>query len=303
MRPRLSIARIGELFAFSQWALVRGIGYYLVTTLDRVLVGRRSSTEVMGAYNVASEISSMPSGELLAPLYRALFPAFVQARANPEELKRMYLLAQGLQATLVIPISVGLALVAPEIVPLVLGTKWLLAVPLLQVRALAEAGQALLTGAGYILLTMGKVRSTAVIAWAQVLGLVVPALVLFPQADALEIAWLRVASVVIGVFVSVALLRGALAGLRQRDVGANAWRPLLASGVMAVVVVGLGGVVQGSLWIALLVKVFVGAVAYVLGLLVLWILAGRPVGGETYVIEKTSLFWNRIRRSSDSPAR
>ncbi len=303
MRPRLSIACLRELFAFSQWALVRGVGNYLKSTLDRMLVGRRSSTETLGAYNVADEIATMPSGELLAPFYRALFPAFVQAREDPAELRRIYLLAQGLQAMVVIPASVGLALVAPEIVSLFLGAKWTLVAPLLRVLALVEAGNALLTGSGYILLTMGRVRSTAVISWAQVLSLVVPAIVFFPDAGAMDIAWLRVVSVACGVVVAIYIMRGVLPDLRTRDVVINAWRPLAAAGVMAAVVVALGDIAEVSVVSKLLVKVIVGAAMYVLSALIFWVLSGRPAGSETYAIEKTSLFWNRISRSFDPPPR
>jgi O-antigen/teichoic acid export membrane protein len=257
----------------------------------------------MGSYNVAAEISAMPSGELLAPLYRALFPAFVQAREDPAELRRIYLLAQGLQAMIVIPASVGLALVASEIVSLLLGPKWMLVVPLLQVLALVEAGNALLTGSGYILLTMGRVRSTAAIAWSQVLSLAVLALVVFPGAGALEIAWLRVASVACGVLVAIAILRGVVPGLRTRDVMANAWRPVLGTGVMVGVILALGEAVELAVLSALLTKVLLGAVVYVLSISALWVLSGRPIGSETYAMEKAWLLWARITRQTDPQPR
>ena len=294
MRPRPSVVHFRELFAFSQWALMRGIGNYLKSSLDRVFVGRRGNTEIIGAYNVADEIAAMPSGELLAPLYRALFPAFVHARDDPAELKRIYLLAQSLQTMLVLPASAGLALVAPEIVSLFLGAKWTLAVPLLQVLALVEAGHALLTGSGYILLTMGRVRSTAVIAWVQVLGLVVPALIFFPDAGALDIARLRVFSAACGVVVAIAIMRGVLPGLRTRDVVANAWRPVLGTAVMATVIVGLNEAVQLSVWSALVMKVSIGVAVYVLSIWASWFVSGCPIGGETYAMEKLSLLWARI---------
>ena len=46
---------------------------------------------------MASEISAMPSTELLAPLNRVLFPAFVDYAREQGGLKRLFLLAQGVQ--------------------------------------------------------------------------------------------------------------------------------------------------------------------------------------------------------------
>lgn len=296
-RPRLSISRLGELFAFSQWALVRSIGNYLLVELHRLLVGGRSSTATLGAYSLATDISTMPSTELLAPLYRALFPAFVQAKKNPEEVKRIYLLAQGLQTMLVIPASAGLALVASEGVAILLGQKWTMVVPFLQVLALVEMGNAVLTGSGYILITMGGICRSATIAWVQVLSFAVGAFVLFPNAGALQLAWLRFASVMCGVVAAIWAIRGVLPGLRTTHITNQIWRPVLATVVMAVVLVSLDRGMAVPVFLALLTKMFVGTVVYTLTLMGFWALSGRPIGAETYAMDKISTFWNRLRRA------
>jgi len=291
-RPRLSISHIRELFSFSWWALWRAIGNYFVGELHRLFVGGRASTETMGAYSVANSIAGMPTGELLAPLYRALFPTFVQTRDQPSELKRIYLLAQGLQAMLLIPIGVGMVLTASEIVLLLLGSKWTPAIPFLQILAFCELGNAFLNGSGYILLTLDKIRRSVAIAWSQVVALVIGVLILFPDAGALQIAWLRVASVACGVLVAIWMVRGVLPGLRNRDVAANAYRPILASVLMAITLYMLADVVRLPVLPMFLIKVIVGAVVYVLAMVVLWRLSGRPVGAETYIIDKIGSFWS-----------
>src|SRR5262249_13556092 len=97
MRPRLSFKRFHEIFGVSQWMLVANIGEYLRVTLHKMLVGRWSSPSIMGAYSLADEISSLPSGELLAPIGRALFPAFASVKHDLPALKEKFLLAQGIQ--------------------------------------------------------------------------------------------------------------------------------------------------------------------------------------------------------------
>ena len=73
--------------------------------------GDRSTTDAaaVGTYTLADEISSMPTTDLLAPLGRVMFPAFVDARERPEEFSRIVLLAFGIQALVGIPTGVGLA--------------------------------------------------------------------------------------------------------------------------------------------------------------------------------------------------
>ena len=141
------------------------------------------------------------------------------------------------------------------------------------------------------------------IAWSQVVALVIGVLILFPDAGALQIAWLRVASVACGVLVAIWMVRGVLPGLRNRDVAANAYRPILASVLMAITLYMLADVVRLPVLPMFLIKVIVGAVVYVLAMVVLWRLSGRPVGAETYIIDKIGSFWSSRRRVSTGEPR
>jgi lipopolysaccharide exporter len=161
MRPRLSLVRVREMLGVSQWLLARTTGVYLESQLHRMVVGRRDTAAMLGTYTMAGDISAMPSTELLMPINRVLFPAFVIVKENPEELKRVFLLAQSVQSLIAIPASAGLALVAPELIALMLGDKWLMAVPLVQIFALAYLAEAMLSSATYLMITLDHVKTLA----------------------------------------------------------------------------------------------------------------------------------------------
>lgn len=288
MRPRLSLLRFSEIFAVSQWSLVRGIGLYLDGNLDRMIIGSRQSTAVVGGYTVANEVSMMPATELLAPLNRVLFPAFVRAREEIGELKRLFLMAQGIQVLVAFPASVGLSLVAEEAVTVLLGENWLLAVPFVQWLALAYVAQAIATSAGYVLITLGRIRDHAAAVWSQVGLFIISVVVFLPDSDAQAIAIVRVISSALGMLMTFLLLKRVMSSLRIAEIGASVIRPLLAVVVMAVIVIQLGRIIDGSTLVALLAKVAAGAVSYVGAIAVLWIIAGRPSGAETYLFDKAS---------------
>ena len=129
-RPRLSLAKIKEMWSFSQWILVANLGSYGLTQLDKFLVGHRSDASTMGAYALAAEVSSMPTTELLAPLGRVLFPLFVKVADDAEGLRAAFCKAIGIQTMFALPAGVGLALVAREAVPFLVGEQWSPAIPL-----------------------------------------------------------------------------------------------------------------------------------------------------------------------------
>lgn len=298
MRPRLSLEKFREIFSISQWMLLRSIGNYLHQNLHKILVGRWTQATTMGAYSLADDISGMPSGELLAPLNRVLFPAFAAAKKDLQELKRLFLLAQSVQTLVAIPAAAGLALVAHEVVLFLLGEKWMLAVPFIQILALVNIVQSLTTSGGYVLIVLGKIGISVIGIWIRVVVFCVLALTVISGNDALEIAWLRLFVVVIGVWLSFWLLVRTLPGLRFREIVRSSIRPLLGAAAMAAVL--LPGTSDFDLPLGALValKISLGAVTYIATVLGLWWMAGRPSGAEAYLLQKcrVALTDARVRR-------
>jgi O-antigen/teichoic acid export membrane protein len=288
MRPRFSFARFRDIFAVSQWLLVNSIGAYLSVNLHKLLVGRRSDTATMGAYSLADEISAMPSSELLAPLNRVLFPAFVEVKHDLSELRRKFLIAQGVQCLVGIPVGVGLSLVAEEVVLILLGEKWRLAVPFVQMLAITNALVAVTTSGSYVLMALGRISMVALTSWSQVMLFVVAVLVVLPEATALEIAWIRFGTASVGTVILFIVLRSILPSLRLYEVGTAVVRPLVAIAAMSVAVLGVGTMPGLSLPMMLTLKVMTGALVYVSVVFVGWLVTGRPAGAEAYLLEKAS---------------
>jgi O-antigen/teichoic acid export membrane protein len=296
MRPRLCLAEFREIFSVSQWMLVRGIGTFVHGNLHRLLVGRWSNAATMGAYTLADEISAMPTGELLAPLNRVLFPAFAQARENPQELKRLLLLAQGLQMLVAIPAAVGLAVVADDAVTVLLGPNWLMAIPFVQVLALAGVAQSLTASCGYGLLVLGRLRSLTVLTWAQALLFAALAFSLMPEHQGpLAIAWLRLALATLSILLVFGLLIRALPIVRPYEIVRASARPLTAAAAMAAALMTLPFPDSLPTAMVLTMKVGLGAVVYMITIWAAWWIAGRPDGPEAYLLGKVADLRSRHR--------
>lgn len=300
MRPRFSLEKFREIFSISQWMLLRSIGNYLHQNLHKILVGRWTQATTMGAYSLADDISAMPSGELLAPLNRVLFPAFAAAKKDLLELKRLFLLAQSVQTLVAIPAAAGLALVAHEVVLLLLGEKWMLAVPFIQILALVNIVQSLTTSGGYVLIVLGKIGISVIGIWIRVVVFCVLALTVISGNDALEIAWLRLFVVAIGVWLSFWLLVRTLPGLQFREIVRSSIRPLFGAAAMAAVLSSGMSDLDLPLGALVALKISLGAVTYAATVLGLWWMSGRPSGAEAYLLQKCRVaFTNaRVRHSA-----
>lgn len=294
MRPRLTLAKFHDIFGVSQWLLVRTVGNYFETQLHRLLVGRREDAYVMGAYAIAGDIGAMPSSELLMPINRVLFPAFVKVKDNMEELKRVFLVALGVQLLVAMPAGAGLALVAREVVALMLGEKWLMAVPFVEILALVSLASAMLSSAGYLLITLGHVRAFAAYSWLQVALFSILALGFFPSAGALQVAWIRLAISGVSLAFFMTLLLRRFPPLTLGDLARSAVRPLLAVLAMAASIHGLAAAwATPSPLLSLLAKMVLGACVYCAVVTALWLAAGRPRGAEAYLLENVRKFWRQ----------
>jgi O-antigen/teichoic acid export membrane protein len=105
---------------------------------------------------LADEIANIATTEIIAPINRAAYPGYAKLADNILDLKAIYLKTMSFIAIIGLPCSTGVAVVAPLLVPLLLGEQWHDTIPIIQVIALASAADLLNTNASYIYITLKK---------------------------------------------------------------------------------------------------------------------------------------------------
>lgn len=291
-RPHLCLSRLRNIWSISQWMLVLNTGTYFASRVDKLLIGHRADAAMVGAYSLADEIACMPTSELLMPIGRVLFPAFVQVRDRPESLRYAYILALAVQAMIAIPAATGLALVADEAVALLLGERWMSTVPFVQILAFVYGINALSHAAGYLLLTLGRVRAMGLLVWLQIVVFGLGAVIFLADAQPLELARWRLVVAAVYSLAFLALVVHQVPNLRTREIMAVIWRPLGAASVMAALLPLLTST-GWPLLPSLILHCTLGAIVYTLALLGFWLLAGRPAGAESYILNKLAPLLHR----------
>ncbi len=283
-RPRWSLKRWRKLWSFSQWMLLMNVLGYVAQKADEVLVGRYLSATQMGFYSVASDIGLMPSAELAAPVNRVLFPAFSRLQSEPGRLAAAYCNALAMVAAVTVPAGAGLALVAHQVVALLLGAKWGPAVPMLQILAVGGIVRSLASSGSYLLMSIGHPRLSASTATASlaIFG-AGAAIALAEGGGASGIAWAKLAS---GVFATI-MTAGYVVhftAVRLRDLLRSIARPVLAAAAMSGALMAMPQLAL-PLAVGLAINIAVGAAVYALALGATWWLAGRPDGPERTIVE------------------
>src|SRR4051794_18144747 len=124
VRPGIGIRELKELLRFGIGAAgVSGVNY-LALNGDDFVVGRWSGATALGFYNRAYGLMNVPYLYVTSVMSGVLFPAFAQAQTEPARLRRAYLVATRLTASIAGPILVGAAIAAPHLVRTLYGDRW-----------------------------------------------------------------------------------------------------------------------------------------------------------------------------------
>jgi len=116
-------------------SLQRILGW-LTASVDQVLVGKFLGAASLGVYRMAWTYGEIPWTMVTGPFNVVAYPIFCKASQDRSEVRRLYLSFLRWLSLIGVPIGVSAALLAPYLVPLVLGEKWVEAMPIIQLIAI-----------------------------------------------------------------------------------------------------------------------------------------------------------------------
>jgi lipopolysaccharide exporter len=230
-RPRLSLARLGQLMTFSKWLFITSVVEFFYGRVANLIVGRWSGPAALGMLSMAGEISGMVSRELAAPVNRAVFPGYAQLKSDPSLLRRCYLKVTSVLILLIMPAGVGLCLLAEPIVMIALGSKWAEAIPLLRILAVNGVLTVFLSTAHHVNLAVGMSRSTSLVLAAHACLTIPLMLWLVPRSGAYGAATSMLIASILTTPLNFSLLSQAIE-FGRREVYTILYRPTCATIVM-----------------------------------------------------------------------
>lgn len=289
-RPRVSLAASAEIFRFSRWLLINNLLNFLRLRSADFIIGRLSGASGLGLFSTAYEISNLPTTELVAPINRAVFPAYAKMASDIAKLREGYLSVIAMIGMFALPAAAGLAATSQLLVDLLLGEKWQAAGPIIAVLSFYGAANAMLANTASVYNALGKPYVTSIFGSVRI-GILVPALVYFTSKyGVLGAAWTYL-GVTLGFMPITYFVVFRVVGARVTQFISIVWRPLLAAALMYLLVLRINvwfpvGDNTADLALKLGFSVVFGAIAYCAAVGVFWLLAGRPDGAERFVISR-----------------
>jgi O-antigen/teichoic acid export membrane protein len=146
-----------------------------------LLIGKLVSVAGLGAWTFAMSTVILPLTVIAIPIAEVLFSAFSRLRGDRERIAALWLDSIGLQAAVILPLLVGLVIVAPDLIPLVFGEQWHVSVTIIQILSMYVIIRSLQSLNSIVLDAAGRPHVTL---WTQL-----AALALTPFAVILGAQW------------------------------------------------------------------------------------------------------------------
>lgn len=148
---------VKSLLQYGVPATGSGLLRYLRDNWDSWLVGRQLGITSLGFYNRAAHettvLTSMVSNTVFGYV---LLPSYAKVQNEPERLLRGYLTSLNLVLLTVVPVAVGIFIVAEEIVTVLLGAKWVPMIPVWEIFSLYALTRPISANASPLFMAMGK---------------------------------------------------------------------------------------------------------------------------------------------------
>jgi|GEM_PF-258305 PST family polysaccharide transporter len=153
---QISLRHLNDLYHFSIKIAGNDLLWFFAQKSDQTMVGYGFGPLGLGPYSLASRLPTLLYDGIIGPLGSVAFPAFSKLQSDREKFENALYKFCEISYFVSFPIFTGLAAIAPSLVPVLFGAKWMAAIPLLQVLAIYGAARCALGFMHPLMLARGE---------------------------------------------------------------------------------------------------------------------------------------------------
>lgn len=156
--PRLAFDFVifKKVIGYGKWITASTIFNYFYQHGDDIVIGRILGSTSLGLYDMAYRFSLVPLSDVSDVISSVTFPVYMKISEDSKRLRRAFLKTLFGVILITLPISLMIFFFSKEIITLILGEKWLLAVPVLKILGIFGFVRAVSSFSQSIFLSLGK---------------------------------------------------------------------------------------------------------------------------------------------------
>jgi len=157
-RPKFIFALkdVKEYIRFGVFLLGSDMVNYFNSQFDVIVIGKVFGNETLGMYSIIKQLVMRPAQIINPIITRVTFPTMSKVQNDTEKLKNIYLKTINYLLSVNFPIYIAMIILAPEIITIFLGEKWLEAVEIFQLLSIYALIRSTGNPMGSLILAKGK---------------------------------------------------------------------------------------------------------------------------------------------------
>jgi O-antigen/teichoic acid export membrane protein len=150
------LGEIKEFLGFGAYQMGEKTINYFNSQIDVILIGKLLGTEALGIYSIAKQLIMRPAQIVNPIITKVTFPTMAKVQDDTARLKNIYLKTMNYLSSINFPIYAFLLVMAPDLVPLMFGSKWNEAILIVQILSIYGAIRSTGNPIGSLMLAKGK---------------------------------------------------------------------------------------------------------------------------------------------------
>jgi len=147
---------VKQMFSFSYKVLITTVMWTISNNVLTVIFGKLFPVAMVGNFTQANKWSNMAHWTVSGTVSQVAQPVLARINDDPERQCRVFGKMLRFTAFMSFPAMLGLALVAPQLITVTIGTKWQDSIPLLQILCFSGAFIPFYTVYQHLFLSLGK---------------------------------------------------------------------------------------------------------------------------------------------------
>lgn len=219
-----------RLFSYGMKVCGSGLLSYFHTHWDDWFVGRVLGAAALGFYSKAYDFSNKNVGQMIkSTIGSVFFSSYAKMQQDEERLSRAYLKAVLLVFIFVTPIALGVTIVAEPLVYVLLGTKWMPMVTVLQIFSLLILTRPISENSAPLFQAVGRPGNNIRAAFV-LLAVMVPGVLYFTQWQLEGVAFAVAFSHLVGALYNIHQVNSILPGTAKKTF--RIMVPILLNGIV-----------------------------------------------------------------------
>ena len=149
---------VRSMLTFGSHVSGYSLANYFARNLDRVLLGQRAGSDVVGLYSKAYQLLLLPINMISSPLHAVAIPALSRLQGEPARYRSYYQKGMLLPVALGMPGVVFLFVTAGDAIRLFLGSQWMASVPIFRLLAPAAFVGTFSVATAWVYVSLGLTR-------------------------------------------------------------------------------------------------------------------------------------------------